>query len=65
MIIASGGRCSCTVPQHTAPLQLVNPQRQNYNTCLTNGESITLAPEASVLVGMVKTEIIISASCYI
>lgn len=37
----------------------------NYNTCLTNGKSIALAPEASVLVGVIKTQEVIRATCYI
>lgn len=65
MIIASGCRCSCTGLQHTALHQLITPQRHDFNTCLTNRESITLAPEAAVLVGMIKTQEVISTSRYI
>lgn len=65
MIIASGCRCSCTGLQHTALHQLVTPQRHDFNTCLTNGESITLAPETPALVGMIKTQEVIGTSGYV
>lgn len=65
MIITSGCCCSCTGLQHTALHQLITPQRHGFNNRLTNRESITLAPEAAVLVGMIKTQEVVGTSRYI